>query len=313
MRSLILSTHHFYLFALLCVIIAALLRYALELAYDRVLYFALFYPVVLASTVLGGKGPGVFAMVLSMLVVWFSFMQPKMAFEIPDAATALNLLLFTASASFMIYIADRFRTARAAAEAAEERCQFLIGELEHRSRNSIAVANTIVSSTLTHEPKVAEQIAARLRVVLANDELYRDGGEDAALHTVLLRQLTPYGTDRFSLDGELVTITPKQARNLELVVHELTTNSAKYGAFSVPHGSLIVNWRQEKGQLVIEWFERGRAVNAAGATSSGFGTRLIEVTITAVAGTCERSPRTGGYYCRICFPLLQGKDRKEAV
>jgi two-component sensor histidine kinase len=101
-------------------------------------------------------------------------------------------------------------------------------------------------------------------------------------------------------------VAPRQARNLALIVHELATNSLKYGALSVASGLLTIAWRCEEGQIVIDWIEEGR--NSAGyqESSCGFGTKLIDVMIRDLNGHIDRQPTETGFVCQIVLPTKSG-------
>jgi hypothetical protein len=113
-------------------------------------------------------------------------------------------------------------------------------ELVHRGRNTIAVAQAIVSQTLRADKSAAIAINGRLRALLNTNEILTT----FTLQTGLLRQVieaevTPYGLERISLSGPPVTLQPDLARTFALVIHELATNAAKYGSLSSATGA----WR----------------------------------------------------------------------
>ena len=151
------------------------------------------------------------------------------------------------------------------------------------------MASTIVSRTLQHDTATANQLIDRLRIVFASPDFYADSAEvECLLHRILLTELKPYGTERFALSGEPLQMSQRQARNLALVVHELATNSAKYGGLSVGDGFLVVTWRMQSDEIVIDWKEQGRNSGAAPGNLKGFGTRLIETMVRDLKGRIER-------------------------
>jgi two-component sensor histidine kinase len=89
------------------------------------------------------------------------------------------------------------------------------------------------------------------------------------------QELDAYGPDRADVAGPYVVVSSKAAISLSLVLHELTTNAAKYGAFSSEAGRLKVRWRVEMGRdLYLTWEERG-GPPARVPETRGFGSRLI--------------------------------------
>jgi two-component sensor histidine kinase len=297
------------------VAVAAIARFLLGLLDDGVLFFAIFFPAILFTALWCGRAPAIFATALSLAVVWYAFIPPQFEIAWKARATGLNLGLFCLSSGLVIWIADCHRKLIAAIEDSERRRQLLVEEIKHRGRNSIAVASTIVSRTLQHDTATANQLIDRLRIVFASPDFYADSAEvECLLHRILLTELKPYGTERFALSGEPLQMSQRQARNLALVVHELATNSAKYGGLSVGDGFLVVTWRMQSDEIVIEWKEQGRNSGAAPGNLKGFGTRLIETMVRDLKGRIERFASESGYACRIHLPIDHDvlRDEKSA-
>ena len=109
------------------------------------------------------------------------------------------------------------------------------------------------------------------------------------------------------VEGEPVPLTSQQSLGLSLVLHELGTNAAKYGALSQHDGRLRVFWHKEKNdesaRLCLYWQERGGS-RAGPPTEKGFGSRLIEQTCKHhLNGSVELDYAPEGLSCRIVFPL----------
>ena len=101
--------------------------------------------------------------------------------------------------------------------------------------------------------------------------------------------------------GPEVQLAPKQALSLALSIHELATNATKYGALSVPGGTIDVSWdyrtSEEGRKLGFEWRERG-GPSVTPPTRRGFGSRLIEATLSAdFGGTAKIDYRPDGLLC----------------
>jgi two-component sensor histidine kinase len=106
-----------------------------------------------------------------------------------------------------------------------------------------------------------------------------------------------------------VTLGPKAAVSLVMALHELATNAAKYGALSVPGGSVSLRWAAEEGLLKLEWRERG-GPEVKTPERRGFGLRMIERALKAdLAGgaTIEFDP--AGLVCRIEASLAEAGPR----
>ena len=121
-----------------------------------------------------------------------------------------------------------------------------------------------------------------------------------------------YRVDRLQVvasEGEPISLTPAQSLGLSLVLHELATNAAKYGAFSNHEGHVRISWcKQEdqgKASVRLRWEERG-GPQLTPPTQKGFGSRLIEqATAFQLEGSLELNYATEGLTCCIVFPLAK--------
>lgn len=175
------------------------------------------------------------------------------------------------------------RDIRAEKENAE-RLQMLIGELNHRVKNTLATVQSIVSQALRGEDvpvRVREAIETRVMALSrSHDLLTRQAWGSADLTDVLREALRPFAIDgdrsgRFVLAGPSVRMRPKAALSLAMAFHELATNAVKYGALSNDAGRVVIGWHVADGRLRLSWEERdGPPVTLP--TQKGFGSRLIE-------------------------------------
>ena len=164
--------------------------------------------------------------------------------------------------------------------------ELLIGELNHRVKNSLATIQAMAAHTLRSTPdpvEFQEKFKGRLRAIsLAHEMLTQHDQAQAGLTELIERQVGLYlGTthDRIRLSGPPVLLSPNSAHALGLVLHELATNATKYGALSATTGSIELDWRifDNNGSEYVEliWSERdGPEVSTP--SDSGFGTRLIQ-------------------------------------
>jgi two-component sensor histidine kinase len=148
--------------------------------------------------------------------------------------------------------------------AAEQRQHFLLEELRHRTRNSLAVLQAIFMIAARHSSSVAElrqRFVTRLQALSrAHSTLTDEGKRKRSIGDVLAEHLTPYCAiaGQMHLDGPAVTLRENLAFDLALIVHELATNAAKHGALSRPEGSVSVIWqRLDDGAIYLVWTERG--------------------------------------------------------
>src|SRR5262249_46329402 len=112
----------------------------------------------------------------------------------------------------------------------------------------------------------------------AHTVLHEARGDGAELLMIVKRELAPFiqgRSEQVRIDGPYVVLSPNAAQAIAVILHELTTNAAKYGALSVTEGQAEVTWsEQPDGRLVLCWHERGSPKSAAPA-HVGFGTRII--------------------------------------
>ncbi len=175
---------------------------------------------------------------------------------------------------------------------AERRLALISNELQHRSKNLLAVIQSVANRTLVDGKPIEEArkaFVARLYALgQANELLSQTDWHGASLNDVVELTLKPFA-NRYSIEGDRVTLNAYGTQGYSLVVHELCTNAHKYGALSTPSGSITIRWSIEgKGnnaaRLVFRWQEHGGPqVNAPKPAS--FGTQLLK---GAISGTNVR-------------------------
>jgi two-component sensor histidine kinase/CHASE3 domain sensor protein len=208
--------------------------------------------------------------------------------------------------------ADALRTAN-------ERANLLARELNHRVKNLFSVILSIVSlSARGTAPKevMIEDIRARIRALaLAHSATQgTDADEVIDLRGTIAATLQPYsldGAERVAIEGPQVDVPARMVTPLGLIVHELATNAAKYGAFSATGGTVRVSWElvpgEDGGQLArLRWEELGGPTlqtGASGPEQSGFGSRMIALAVSQLGGTLERHWPASGAIAQFEFPI----------
>jgi PAS domain S-box-containing protein len=200
----------------------------------------------------------------------------------------------------------------------EERRALLLRELGHRVKNALATAQAVAAQTLREAGAPADLRAtfeARLMALArSHDMLSQSDWEGAPLHEVVERTLEPYAADgevgRVTVNGRPVRLAPNTTVTLNLALHELATNAAKYGALSLPGGRIEVTWdleqrlRNATPVVTILWRERG-GPPVRPPERRGFGSRLLEHALPHDSGgevTLNFPPE--GVECRIRLPLV---------
>lgn len=203
----------------------------------------------------------------------------------------------------------------------EDRLQFLLDELSHRTQNTLATVLSIARQTLrgAADDTAAEVFLGRiLALSKVHGLLGHAGWEEVGLRDVVDQALQPFGLGdgdaaRFSVTGDDVRLQPKTALTLSMVFHELATNAAKHGALSaVAAGRIDVSWRPEPRRpgdwLRLRWQERdGPPVAPPGRR--GFGSRLIERDLAReLDGEVRLDYAPAGLICQIVMPVPQGQE-----
>ena len=170
---------------------------------------------------------------------------------------------------------------------AEEANQLLAGEMSHRVKNLLLVASQlarITSRSAATTADMAQDLTKRLTALGRAHDIVRPGGghpAEAALLGDLLTVLLQAYDDTDGSSGRIRVSVPRMdigeaaATTLALVVHELATNSLKYGALSAEHGTLDVGCTVLDGDVVVAWVERGGPAVEEPAAPAGFGSELI--------------------------------------
>jgi two-component sensor histidine kinase len=178
---------------------------------------------------------------------------------------------------------------------AEEANELLAGEMSHRVTNllQIATALTHISSrSASTKEEMAQALTSRLMALGRAQGLVRPMPghkvEAALLGDLLAVLLAPYdeqgATVRIRISVPKMRVGESSSTTLALVIHELATNAAKYGALSTAAGTLDVSCSVHDDDVVVVWTERGSPPVVVPTTSSGFGSRLIERTVSAQLG-----------------------------
>jgi two-component sensor histidine kinase len=198
---------------------------------------------------------------------------------------------------------------------AETQQRFLLDELNHRVKNTLATVQSIASQTLrsTSEPKrFRDAFESRLLALSkTHDLLTRNGWREADLYAIVEQELAPYRRekdDRITVSGPKVSLPARATINVGLVVHELTTNAVKYGALSVPQGHVDLGWSiathaDGSSMLHASWRERnGPPVSEP--TRRGFGSKLLQRSIEGeLNGRVTLRFAPSGVTCDIEIPL----------
>ncbi|KRE11736.1 histidine kinase [Bosea sp. Root483D1] len=179
---------------------------------------------------------------------------------------------------------------------AEEGHELLAGEMSHRVKNLLSIASgltQISSRSTTTAKEMAVELTGRLAALGRAHDLVRPlpghQGRAALLGDLISILLSPY-EDMGAFSGRIRVAVPRMgvgevaATTLALIIHELATNSLKYGALSAETGTLDVSGCLDDEDVKVVWIERGGPAAEAPDGAGGYGSRLIVRSITGQLG-----------------------------
>lgn len=199
--------------------------------------------------------------------------------------------------------------------------RLLVREIEHRARNLLAVLQSVIQ--LTEAPSVKDfrtAISRRLQALArTHASISASNWEGASFRSLLLDEFAPFlGSDkeRVRLIGDDLFLDTGTAQTAALIIHELATNAAKYGALSVNSGHILIDWTvaavsPQASHLIISWQESdGPPVQEP--KKLGFGSTVISMlSREREGGSADYQWRTEGLCVRIILPL-EKSDAGEA-
>jgi two-component sensor histidine kinase len=295
------------LFALICVVIATLIRIAFGEISSASAVFAPYYAATLVAALVGGAQAGGFAAISGAVAALWFFVPSDWKSHAFDREQLVSYFLFAASSWVIIWAAKSYRDLLCRLRDEQERRQLLNRELAHRIKNTLTIVQSLVSQTLRTEPALLRKLNARLTALAAtSDLLVKSQWRGARLTEILAGEFAPHDLSRFALDGADFECPAEIATMLALIFHELTTNAAKYGALSAPGGQVALSWTRTGERVDFEWRESGGPPPAA-VRREGFGTALLRKGLRQFNGAVEMEFAPAGLHCRLslCLPPQQ--------
>lgn len=171
----------------------------------------------------------------------------------------------------------------------EEHVRFLLHELGHRSRNTMALVQSIArqSARTGPEKEFADRFGERMRsLARSQDLLVRNSTEHVSLRKIVTFHLAPFvddKSDKVLVSGPEVALRPTVAQVVGMALHELATNATKYGALGSATGKVAILWTVTDDPpplLRLQWTERG-GPEVAVPTRSGFGQTVMKTLVAA--------------------------------
>ncbi|KAA3506411.1 response regulator [Agrobacterium vitis] len=193
----------------------------------------------------------------------------------------------------------------------------LLREINHRIKNLFSLAAGLISLSARPATSVAEletdlrsrmhALARAHELTLPDFETGNDGGQIATTVTALLKAIVaPHDHaegSRITITGSDAPLTGTALTSLALLLHELTTNAAKYGALSTSEGRLTIDVTAAEELLHLRWDERGSPPPPEVSTRAGFGTTLEKAALQGLNGAISRDWTSEGLSLTLEIPL----------
>ncbi len=189
-----------------------------------------------------------------------------------------------------------------------ERQQRILQESEHRVKNMLTVVQAIAIQTAASSADMASfttSFSGRLdSLARAHQLLVGQVWQDIAISTLTERVLgAEVAAGRARFGGPELLLKAGQVLGLSMILHELYTNAIKYGALCSDQGRIDVNWTIDEGVISLQWRELGTPCETPEGPSSGFGQRMIAMSVKSdLGGTIQRDWRSDGLTATLTFP-----------
>jgi PAS domain S-box-containing protein len=201
---------------------------------------------------------------------------------------------------------------------AELKQALLAREVDHRARNALAVVQAIVRlgrAKTTEEYIVG--VEGRVRALARSHEfLSQSRWQGADLKRLVEEEFAPYQSrdgNRAMVHGPALILPPDKAQSVALIIHELATNAAKYGALSGETGQVDLAWVLQDSKLKLSWIESG-GPRVAKPTTKGFGTKIIEASLNKTRGDSAAFHwESEGLNCEIVLALSTQRSETQSA
>jgi PAS domain S-box-containing protein len=197
----------------------------------------------------------------------------------------------------------------------EEQQGKLVAELDHRVKNVLATVQAVAAHTMGASSSMEHFVAAldgRIRSMGSTHELLSNRRWlGIPLAELVQRELAPYTTgSNTEIDGPEVMLSAEASQTMGMVLHELVTNAAKYGALSAPSGRVSIRWHlplngDASDRLVIVWRESG-GPTVVPPSKSSYGMHVVrELVPYELGGAIEHVLAPEGAQCQMTIPLAR--------
>jgi two-component sensor histidine kinase len=270
--------------------------------------FNTFFPFLVIACVWGGRAGGATLLTAGLLFASFVWINLR---PLPLVGALIASGIFLLLGSITIAIIHALQTLVIKLETAERQSEVMAREMRHRVGNIMQLVQAIAQMTARSSADLTQfmpRFEGRMRALSEAHHLSSGNRQmPSDVETLLRILLSAYDPERLLLSGPAVSLDGEAAPRLALVIHELATNAAKYGALSLSHGVVKIEWRLRPGTLELDWHEEG-GPPVSPPTRRGFGTRLISATLSP-GGTAELNYPPEGLRCHLRLTVRPQADK----
>ena len=286
---------------------AILLRWSLSPLLGSGYPFVTFYPAVIFASALGGFRCGGLAFAGAVIAAWRLFIPDRGGLDAIARDDVLLVLVFAFNVSWGAVCAALLRSALVRVAASDQRHALMVRELNHRVKNNLATVLSVARQTGRRSgsfdaflPAFEDRIIALSR---SHELLLTSEWGEVEIRAIVATELAAYAPAErtgTALTGPSLVLTSSDALTLSMIIHELATNSAKYGALSAD-GRVVVEWTEaDDGACRLTWSEAGGPA-VARPPGEGFGSALISRLARALRGSVDMDFRPDGLVATLTF------------
>jgi two-component sensor histidine kinase len=292
--------------AFVTVLVAVAIRASVSPFINGGLNFTFLFPGILVAGLFGGIWSGISAAFLGGLLMAYVWIPPSFTIAL-TADGIFRLTLFWTLAAMMIFLTAFVHVVLDRLAASEAGAKTVASEMKHRVQNNLALVQAIVRQTFQNSDTLSEaQILLTDRLAAlgrAHDLMQNFEEKNIKLQNLVRKALEPFDVQRFVVAGSSSIIIPQDcALSLMLLIHELATNAAKYGAMSIPAGRVDISWIEEPmiHKVSFEWKERlGPPVDQP--SRAGFGSKLLQAAFAREGANANIIYEPDGVHCTVVF------------
>jgi two-component sensor histidine kinase len=291
-------------FALACVCLATAIRALLGEVEPDSAAFAPYYSATLVIGLVCGWTSAAISALGGGVLAYFLFLLPDKDPARTTATLVVSLGLYALSSMVIIWAAESYRRLTLLLQEQDKLRSLFSNELAHRVKNTLAVVQTLIRYSIHDQPELRNKLCARVAALADTNDVLIDGQCTSNFVHLIDRELAHFGSSRVHVTGPDFSCSRDIATMLSLVIHELATNAAKYGAFATATGSLYLDWSLVSGRLDLEWRECG-VTGIGPPRSKGFGSKLLDAVAKRFKGSVHLELANDGLSCKLALQLFE--------